>query len=101
MRELYTERRTAFVELGSAALDGLARIDCPDSGMNALAWLEGGRSDATIHRMAVAAGIQCYPLSDYVFATKNQGTLILGFSGVPVDRMKRCFERLADVISKK
>lgn len=100
MRELYTERRAAFVELGGAALDGLARIDCPDSGMNALAWLEGGRNDVALHRAAVAAGIQCYPLSDYVFAENEQKALILGFSGVPVDRMKRCFERLTDVMAR-
>jgi GntR family transcriptional regulator/MocR family aminotransferase len=100
MRELYAERRTAFVELGGAALEGLARIDCPDCGMNALAWLEGDGDDAARHRAAVASGVQCYPLSDYVFADKQQGALILGFSGVPVDRMKRCFETLAEVIAR-
>ncbi|WP_315919826.1 PLP-dependent aminotransferase family protein [Mesorhizobium sp. SP-1A] len=100
MRELYAERRAAFVELGSAALDGLARIDCPDSGMNALAWLEGSRDDAVLHQAAVALGVQCYPLSDYVFADKQQAALILGFSGVPADRMKRSFERLAEAIGR-
>lgn len=100
MRDLYTERRAAFVELGGVALDGLARIDCPDSGMNALAWLEGGRDDALMRRAAVAAGMQCYPLSDYVFAGEKPGALILGFSGVPVDRMKRCFERLSAALAQ-
>ncbi len=100
MRDLYTERRSVFAELGSTMLDGLARIDCPDSGMNALAWLEGGHDDTVMHRAVVAAGIQCYPLSDYVFAGEKPGALILGFSGVPVDRMKRCFERLSTALAQ-
>ncbi|WP_189434503.1 MULTISPECIES: PLP-dependent aminotransferase family protein [unclassified Mesorhizobium] len=100
MRDLYTERRAAFMEIGAGALDGLARIDCPDSGMNAIAWLESGRDDVAVHRSAVAAGIQCFPLSDYTVGAKMPGALILGFSGVPVERMKRHFNTLADAIAR-
>ena len=86
--------------MGVAALDGLARIDRPDSGMNAVAWLEGGRDDVAVHRSAVAAGIQCFPLSDYTVGVKMPGALILGFSGVPAERMKRHFDSLADAIAR-
>ncbi|WP_378940952.1 PLP-dependent aminotransferase family protein [Mesorhizobium sp. ANAO-SY3R2] len=98
MRDLYTLRRAAFVEAGRAALDGLARIDCPDSGMNALAWLEGGLDDAAVHRSARAAGIQCFPLSDYTVGAKRPSAIILGFSGVPADKMKFHFGKLAEAM---
>jgi GntR family transcriptional regulator/MocR family aminotransferase len=100
MRDLYAQRRAAFVELGAAALNGLARIDCPDSGMNALAWLEGGRDDDAVRRAALAADVQCYPLSEYAVDVKRPGAIILGFSGVPAEKMKRHFDRLADAIAR-
>jgi GntR family transcriptional regulator/MocR family aminotransferase len=100
MRDLYTQRRATFIELGTAALAGLARIDCPDSGMNALAWLEGGRDDVAACRAARAGGIQSYPFSDYTVRSGQPGALILGFSGVPVDRMQRHFDTLARAIER-
>ncbi len=99
MRQLYTQRRAAFIEAGTRALDGLATIGCPDSGMNALAWLEGGRNDTAVHRSGLALGIQSFPLSDYTVGPKRPGALILGFSGVPAERMNYHFARLADAIA--
>lgn len=99
MRTLYSGRRDAFIELGRAALDGLARIDCPDSGMNALAWLGPGQDDRDRHRAALAAGVRCYALSDYVFAGEKPAALILGFSGTPPERMKAHFDRLAAALA--
>ncbi|MGE3366278.1 MAG: PLP-dependent aminotransferase family protein [Rhizobiaceae bacterium] len=100
MRDLYTQRRNAFMEIGATALDGLADIERPDSGMNAVAWLDGGRDDVAVHRSAMSAGIQCFPLSDYKVGPKMQGALVLGFSGVPAERMKRYFETLAGAIAR-
>lgn len=100
MRDLYTQRRAAFMAIGSATLEGLARIDCPDSGMNAIAWLAGERDDAAVHRSVTGAGIQCFPLSDYTVGTKTSGALVLGFTGVPVERMKRHFDVLASAIER-
>jgi GntR family transcriptional regulator/MocR family aminotransferase len=100
MRDLYTQRRAAFMEIGTPILAGLARIDCPDSGMNAIAWLDGGRDDVAVHRSAAAVGVQCFPLSDYKVGTKMQGALIMGFSGVLPERMKRYFEMLAGAIAQ-
>lgn len=103
MRELYAERRAAFLAAGREELAGLARIDCPQSGMNALIWLEGGRDDAAIHRAALAAGVRCLPLADYVVRRPQEGeiregALILGFAGVPAEKMQHHLARLAAVI---
>lgn len=98
MRGLYAERREAFGKAGWAALAGLARIDCSESGLNALAWLENGREDRTAHRAVLAAGLQCYPLSDYTISAVRPGALILGYAGVPVERMTPYVGRLAEAL---
>ncbi|MBD9372745.1 PLP-dependent aminotransferase family protein [Rhizobium sp. ARZ01] len=100
MRGLYAERREAFMEAGRTTLAGLARIDCSESGLNALAWLDGGREDRTAHRAVLEAGLQCYPLSDYTIATPRPGALILGYAGVPTERMKTYLSRLAEALSR-
>lgn len=41
------QRRAASLEIGTGALDGLARTDRPDSRVNAIAWLEDGRDDVS------------------------------------------------------
>ena len=100
MRGLYAERREAFMLAGRDALAGLARIDCSESGLNALAWLEGSRQDQASHRAVLDAGLQCYPLSDYTIATPQPAALILGYAGVPADRMRPLLFRLADAIAR-
>ena len=100
MRSLYAERREAFLEAGQAALAGLARIDCSESGLNALAWLSSEREDNAVRRDVLEAGLQCYPLSDYTVVTRKPGALILGYAGVPAERMKPYLGRLAESLSR-
>lgn len=100
MRSLYAERREAFIAAGRATLGGAARIDCSDSGLNALAWLEDGRNDRAVQGAVRDAGLQCYPLSDYAIANARPGALILGYAGVPTDRMKPYLLRLAEAIAR-
>ncbi|MBZ7926124.1 PLP-dependent aminotransferase family protein [Ensifer adhaerens] len=100
MRSLYAERRETFTQVAQETLAGLARIDSSESGLNALAWLKGGRQDQAPHRAVLDAGLQCYPLSDYTIATPLPGALILGYAGVPADRMRPLLLRLADAIAR-
>lgn len=100
MRGLYGERRSAFIEAGETALAGLARIDCSESGLNALTWLASGRDDRTVQRAVLEAGLQCYPLSDYAIATQRPAALILGYAGVPAERMRSYLGRFAEALSR-
>jgi len=101
MRDLYAGRRAAFSDIAAKELGGLAEVDCPDSGMNAIAWLAGNRNDTAVHRSAIEAGVQCFPLSDYTVSAKLSNALILGFCGVPVDRMPAHFKTLAQAIARR
>lgn len=100
MRSLYAERRNAFIDAGQTALAGLADIDCSESGLNALAWLTNGREDRAAQRDVLEAGLQCYPLSDYTIATARPNALILGYAGVPAERMRPYLDRFAEALSR-
>ncbi|KQV42795.1 hypothetical protein ASE37_20110 [Rhizobium sp. Root268] len=100
MRSLYAERRAAFIDAASVSLSGRARIDCSESGLNALAWLTDGVKDSAAHRAILDAGLQCYPLSDYTIATSRPAALILGYAGVPAERMRPYLSRLAEALSR-
>ena len=54
---------------------------------------------STVRRKVLEAGLQCYPLSDYTIATPRPGALILGYAGVPADRMGPHLLRLADALA--
>lgn len=100
MRGLYAERRDAFLDAGQAALAGLAAVDCSESGLNALTWLMNGREDRAAQRDVLEAGLQCYPLSDYTIATPRPAALILGYAGVPAERMRPYLSRFAEALSR-
>lgn len=98
MRDLYTTRRSAFLENASNTLNGLAEIENPDSGMNAIAWLRC--NDKAAHVEALREGVQCFPLSDYTVGKPQNNALILGFTGVRPERMKPGLAQLAKAISR-
>jgi len=96
MRELYAGRRSRF--LAAAEVGGvLLQAEIPDSGMNALVWLPPGLDDREASRRAIAAGVHCYPLSDYSVGPSPPG-LILGFAGVSEGQFLPGLRRLADRI---
>jgi GntR family transcriptional regulator/MocR family aminotransferase len=99
MRELYASRRDIFLDMAAQHLGGMAEIDCPDSGMNALAWLAKRVDDVAVAGAAVNAGINCFPLANYTVGRRKRGALILGFSGVPEERMHLHFRQLAGAIA--
>ncbi len=98
MRELYAERGAAFFDLARIELGERLEFNAPASGMNALGWLPPGIDDRTIHAAVERAGIKSYPLSDYATAALGRGALLLGFTGVPANRMAEPMRRMRDAI---
>jgi GntR family transcriptional regulator/MocR family aminotransferase len=99
MRELYADRRRGFLEAAEAAARGQYRVEAPDSGMNAIAWLPDGLDDREIARRAVAEGIHCYPLGDYCVRRFHRSGLILGFTGAPSHQVVPGLRTLSRVIA--
>jgi len=45
MRNLYAERRAAFIQAGQSLFNDPAHIECSESGLNALLWLPSSSGD--------------------------------------------------------
>jgi GntR family transcriptional regulator/MocR family aminotransferase len=99
MRDLYAERRQAFLELADRSGAGLYQIDMPDSGMNAIAWLRVGQDDREIARRAAQAGVHPYALGEYCVRPLPRPGLLLGFTGVTPQHLGPGLEALARVLA--
>lgn len=99
MRELYAERRQAFLDVAGRC-GGSFRVEIPDSGMNAIAWLADGRDDREAARRAAGAGVHGYALADYCARPYPRQGLLLGFTGVAPHQLAPGLEALARVLSR-
>jgi len=99
MRELYTERRDRFFDAAERVGAGLLQAEIPESGMNVVIWLPKGLDDREMAPHAVAAGVHCYPLSDYCVRPFRPG-LVLGFTGVSLRQLVSGLRRLADAVGE-
>ncbi len=98
MRNLYAERRAAFIQAGQSLFNDPAHIECSESGLNALLWLPSSSGDRPAAATAFKLGLQTYPLSDYTIQVERQGALIMGFANVAADKMKPYLEKLATAL---
>ncbi len=100
MRELYAERRARFLAAATEASTGLYDVETPDSGMNVVAWLPDGVDDRAASRRAVAAGVHCYPLSDYAVRAPLRPGLLVGFTGIAPHQLAPGLQRLAVAVAE-
>ncbi|MFQ8432020.1 PLP-dependent aminotransferase family protein [Amaricoccus sp. W119] len=100
MRELYAGRRERFLAVAGDLSAGLYHVEKPDSGMNVVAWLPDGTDDRAVSRRAVAAGVHCYPLSDYSVNPRFRPGLLMGFTGVAEHQLAPGLRRLGIAISE-
>jgi len=78
---LYEQRQKALAEGLAVHFDGLLRVEKPAGGMQLIAGLPYGMSDATLVKTLAAHGVQARAVSSfYLGKTKKQG-LLLGFAG--------------------
>lgn len=99
MRELYAERRERFLEVAEQVSGGVYHVERPDSGMNVVAWLPEESDEREVSRRAVAAGVHCYPLSDYAVRPLPRPGLLIGFTGVAQHQLAPGLQRLAGAVT--
>ena len=98
MRRIYRERRDTLLDC--------LRTDCADclvpqktdAGMHILAHLKNNVDDNLAHRALLDAGIESLPLSVYCIDPFKCSALVLGFSGVPKNRMPKLVRRMSKVL---
>lgn len=100
MRDLYAERRVSFLDMARRIGPEQFQVEIPDSGMNAIAWLNDGQSDREAARRAARVGVHGYALSDYCTRPFGRSGLLLGFASVAPHQLGPGLEALAEILSK-
>ena len=89
MREIYAERLEALLEGGRREWNGLLEISPIEAGLQTVAWLPKGISEAATAKAARAHNVDVAPLSAYSKQRLPRQGLQLGFAGVDVREIRR------------
>ncbi|HEX6543817.1 MAG TPA: PLP-dependent aminotransferase family protein [Ktedonobacterales bacterium] len=97
MRRLYRARRDALIAALREHLGDLVSIGPADAGIHLLARLPEGVDDIVLTDEALRHGIACMPLSPHYQSAPRAG-LLLGFGGMPEDRLAEGVRQLAPLV---
>jgi GntR family transcriptional regulator / MocR family aminotransferase len=97
MRRLYRTRRDALTAALREHLGDLVTVGPADAGIHLLARLPDGIDDVALATEALHHGIACMPLSPHYQGAPHPG-LLLGFGGMPEDRLAEGVSRLAPLV---
>lgn len=98
MRTLYAHRQRILVEAAAEHLNGLLELRPAEAGMNLVGWLPPGVDDRVAARAAERAGLYAPPLSRYAVRPLTRGGLVLGYTGLPDERIVAGVRQLADAL---
>lgn len=95
MRALYAEKRQAFVEIFSEAMPDVLPDPLPPGGMKLMLNVPAHLSCKEAHELALKAGVGVYDQSvTYFEPEKAPKTLTIGFTALPIDRVREAARRL-------
>ncbi|WP_027132797.1 MocR-like pyridoxine biosynthesis transcription factor PdxR [Geminicoccus roseus] len=92
--------RDLLVETLRQAAGDRLQVAAPAQGLHLVAWLQDGLSDVALAAAAQAAGIGCRPLSPLYLAAPPRQGLVLGFSGFPLDQVRKSASRLGRIVAE-
>ncbi|MBN3787620.1 PLP-dependent aminotransferase family protein [Burkholderia sp. Ac-20353] len=100
MRRLYAERRMALQDALERHLRAQLTVSGGAGGMHLSARLDVPVADTELSRIALARGLNLRPLSTFCLPGTEQryNGLVLGYGGVPAERMDALARRIASVI---
>lgn len=102
MRRCYQERRDLLYQLVHQELTGKVSVDLPNSGMHLLIQINPGalkQKDWQLEDQLKSWGIYAPALSTHYVDEGIQG-LILGFSGLPEDKLRLGVQRIKEVMNQ-
>ena len=103
MRELYSERLGAMLELGDRYLSGMLEISKIEAGLQTVGWLATGLDEREVAKAASARGVDTVPLAGFYrspreLERREAGGLQMGFAALGMREIRRGVEELARVI---
>lgn len=100
MRNLYAERREAFISIAKSDLKGLLEIAPSAAGLHLTGWLADGVDDLAAVRAAAQNGVDCEPLSALCSQRINRAGLVLGYASFDEKEIKIGVGKLAAALHK-
>jgi GntR family transcriptional regulator/MocR family aminotransferase len=79
MRTLYAERQATLLAEGRV-LEGLVELVPSEAGLHLVGWLPHGADDGQVARLALRAGVDTAPLTDFYQHKPERGGLTFGFA---------------------
>lgn len=98
MRQLYADRQKFLVSEIKRELGEYLEISRKEAGMHLIGWLKNGLRDKTVAEKALENNVNVAPLSFYCLNEKLPDGLILGYTGINKDEIRRAVKRLRDVL---
>lgn len=101
MRQLYRSRRGALVEALERHLEGRVQVVGASAGMHLMVLLAPDMEEADVVERAAAVGVGVYPASPYYYGGGSPPALVMGYAGMPEERIAQGVARLARALSSR
>lgn len=99
MRKSYkTKRDTLIKALAACDKNGKIKVFGHNSGLHVLIRVDNGMNERELRMSALNLGVRVYGLSEYTSAVHNadwRDCIVLGYAGIPLDKISRAVELLA------
>jgi len=97
MRKLYAERHASLIEAAREQLAGVLEVMPTETGLHTIGLLGDGLSEAAFAERAWARGVTVVPLAKFCLAPVAPRGVVLGFSGVRPEDIRRAVRTLAAI----
>jgi len=98
MRTLYASRLAVLVRAAREHAADLLEIDELEGGLNRVAWLPPGLSDAEAVAALNPEGFACLPLSEFRIRPGGRSGLVMGFAGMTEEDIESGIRRMAGIL---
>jgi len=98
MRTLYASRLAVLVRAAREHAADLLQIDELEGGLNRVAWLPPGLSDAEAVAALNPEGFACLPLSEFRIRPGGRSGLVMGFAGMTEQDIESGIRRMAGIL---
>lgn len=101
VRAAYLERQTLLRSLLERELAGVARVETTDGALHLVLWLPRDWTEELIVREGARRGLDLVPLSSFCSSARLGPGLVLGYSGLREDEIRKAAGELAGLILER
>jgi len=100
MRTLYTNRQSLLMDAIDKHLPDLITVAPSNAGLHLVGWLPEGTDDKAVSKLLREHNILAPPLSFYTDCHPKRSAILLGYAGVPEEKIEENVERMAGLLKQ-